>query len=66
MDSISIQIREKKCVVSAGIGLVGCQVPEVPANLLRDRFTASLLIKHSQVGVVRRGVLNAVGKASNS
>lgn len=45
-----------------GIGLVGCQVPEVPANLLRDRFTASLLIKHSQVGIVRRGVLNAVFK----
>ncbi|XP_045104387.1 uncharacterized protein LOC123499921 [Portunus trituberculatus] len=45
-----------------GIGLVGCWVPEVPTNLLRNRFTASLFIKHSQVGVMRRGMLNAVGK----
>lgn len=45
-----------------GIGLVGCQVPELPANLIRDRFTGSLRIKNCQVGVVRRGMLNAVGK----
>lgn len=47
-----------------GIGLVGCDVPEIPTALLRDRVTASLLIKQSRVGVVRRGVLERVRKVS--
>lgn len=45
-----------------GIGLVGCKVPEIPAGLLRDRVTASLLVMNSAVGVVRRGVFQRVRK----
>ncbi|KAG0718825.1 hypothetical protein GWK47_051714 [Chionoecetes opilio] len=45
-----------------GVGLVGCRVPELPARLLRDRVTASLRIKNSVVGTVRRGLLHAVRK----
>ncbi|KAK8748257.1 hypothetical protein OTU49_016389 [Cherax quadricarinatus] len=42
----------------AGVGIVSCNVPEVPTMFLRDRTRGGFRIKTSTVGSFRKGVLH--------
>lgn len=44
----------------AGLGLVGCHVPELPGRLLRNRHLASLRIKNSVMGTIHQGLLHNI------
>lgn len=44
----------------AGVGIVGCNIIEVPAKFIRDRKRGALRIKGSTVGVIRTGVIHNV------
>ncbi|XP_071525225.1 uncharacterized protein [Panulirus ornatus] len=43
-----------------GIGIIGCSVPEIPHQFLRDRMVASLRIKNSVVNIMRKGFLHNI------
>lgn len=44
----------------AGVGIVNCSIPELPANFLRDRTRGTLRVKQSKIGVLRAGFFNNV------
>lgn len=51
-------------MVTTGIGVVGCQVSELPRMLLRNKYMVGLRIKNSVVGTLRQGLLHNIHQAS--
>ncbi|KAK4291555.1 hypothetical protein Pmani_035615 [Petrolisthes manimaculis] len=44
----------------AGVGIVGCNITEIPARFLRDRQRGGFRIKSSNVGVIRAGFIHKI------
>ncbi|KAK3867183.1 hypothetical protein Pcinc_027333 [Petrolisthes cinctipes] len=44
----------------AGVGIVGCNVTEIPARFLRDRQRGGFRIKSSNVGIIRAGFIHRI------
>ena len=55
-----MQLLNRTALRSTGIGIIDCQILELPTKLLRDHHRGAIRVKQSTIGAIREGFIHNI------